>query len=695
MHKEHLLPNRLADETSPYLLQHKDNPVDWHPWGSGALEIARRDDKPILVSIGYSACHWCHVMAHESFENERIAEQMNGSFVNIKVDREERPDIDSIYMTAVQAMVGQGGWPLNVFLTPAGVPFFGGTYWPPADRQGMPGFPRVLDAISTAWVNDRENIETNAARLKSYLVSSSVSTPEAGAIDAGIADAALDVLWRQFDESNGGFGGAPKFPQASVLEFLLRHHHRAESSESLEMLTTTLDRMAAGGIYDHLGGGFARYAVDAVWLVPHFEKMLYDNAQLMSVYLDAWKVTGTERYREVVGETAAWALREMRSPEGGFYSALDADSEGVEGKFYVWTESEIDELLTDGDADLVKLHFGVTRPGNFEGESILFVARTADQIAEATGQPVETVRSTLDRAKSTLLEARSRRVRPGTDDKIVVSWNGLMIEAFADAGAALERPDLIEAATRAATLLLEHGRDLNGSLCRTWKAGQRRGEGTLEDYAFLANGLLSIYRATGNRSWLDEARSLVTTILVRFRHDSGTGFFDTSDRHEEMIVRPRELQDGAIPCGNSVAADLLLTFSTIESSDELSEQAEAILGMLAKPMAEHPGAFGRFLAVLERVVGDQRELVLAGEPSGEAVRALAASFARRYEPLVTLGYAESEPSPYRMLADRPLPDGSSGAAYVCQNFTCLPPVTTPDDLARLLAGHHRPFGNSG
>ena len=689
------MPNRLAQETSPYLLQHKDNPVDWYPWGPEALEIARRDEKPILVSIGYSACHWCHVMAHESFENEAIARQMNDRFVNIKVDREERPDVDSIYMTAVQAMAGQGGWPLNVFLTPEGVPFFGGTYWPPADHRGMPGFPRVLDAIASAWANDRDNIEDNAARLKGYLVSSSVATPEPGAIDSGIAESALDKLSRQFDSVNGGFGGAPKFPQASGLEFLLRHHHRARSDEALRMLTLTLDRMAAGGIYDHLAGGFARYSVDAIWLVPHFEKMLYDNAQLMSVYLDAWKITGTQRYREVVEETAAWTLGEMLSPDGGFYSALDADSEGVEGKFYIWTESEIDALLSAGDADLAKLHFGVTASGNFEGESILFVNRTGEDIATATNRAVTEVQADLARIKTVLLEARGKRVRPGTDDKIIVSWNGLMIRALADAGAALGRPDLIQAARNAATLILEQGRDTEGMLCRTLKAGERRGRGGLEDHAFLAEGLLSLYRATGSRNWLDAARSLVETIRTRFEHDSGAGFYDTGNDHEALIVRPRDLQDGAIPCGNSVTADLLLTFAALEASTERRGQAEAIIAMLAVPMAEHPGAFGRFLAVLERIVGDERELVLAGDPASAPVQALSNAFAARHEPLVVLGFAESEPSPYPMLADRPLPAGSAGAAYLCQHFTCLPPVGTAEDLNRLLDGQHQPFGFPG
>jgi uncharacterized protein YyaL (SSP411 family) len=676
------VPNRLAQETSPYLLQHQDNPVEWYPWGTEALERARAEQKPILASIGYSACHWCHVMAHECFEDPSIAEQMNASFINIKIDREERPEIDAIYMTAVQAMSGHGGWPLNVFLTPEGVPFFGGTYWPPRDARGMPGFPRVLQAIADAWTHDRDNLLANATKLHQYLKQSSSAAPEAGTLSEAITDTALGNLEAQFDAQYGGFGGAPKFPQGSVLEFLLHHHRRTGSDRALGMLTLTLDRMAAGGIYDHLGGGFARYSVDAVWLVPHFEKMLYDNAQLMSIYLDAWRITGTQRYRDVVAEIATWLLREMRSPDGGFYSALDADSEGVEGKFYVWSASEIDALLEPEAADLVRLRYGVTKEGNFEGHSILFENRSVDEIATDTGRPHAEVRATIDAAKRTLLGARSQRVRPGTDDKVIVSWNGLMIGALADAGLALGRPDLIDAARAAASLIIGSGKDDEGHLCRTLKGGEARGTGVLEDYAALAGGLVSLYRATADGQWLVEANALVDVIRSAFPHESGVGFYDTSDFHDDLVVRPRDLQDGAIPCGNSLAADILLTFSAYRGAADIEDEVRRMLASLARPMAEHPTAFGRWLSVLERHLDGTRELVLAG-PASDDRAALLKTFARRYEPFAVLGYAAESPA-FPMLADRPVPAGADAAAYLCQNFVCLPPVTTPDDLARLL-----------
>ncbi|HEV2065655.1 MAG TPA: thioredoxin domain-containing protein [Thermomicrobiales bacterium] len=685
------MPNRLAEETSPYLLQHKENPVDWYPWGPEALERARAEQKPILASIGYSACHWCHVMAHESFEDPAIAEQMNASFVNIKIDREERPEIDAIYMTAVQAMSGHGGWPLNVFLTPDGVPFFGGTYWPPRDARGMPGFPRVLEAISGAWANDRDNLLANATKLHQYLRQSSSATPEAGTLSAAITDTALLNLEAHFDTEHGGFGGAPKFPQGSVLEFLLHHHRRSGSESALRMLTLTLDRMAAGGIYDHLGGGFARYAVDAIWLVPHFEKMLYDNAQLMSIYLDAWRITGTERYREVVEEIATWLLREMRSPDGGFYSALDADSEGEEGKFYVWSASEIDALLDPDAADVIRLHYGVTDTGNFEGHSILFENRSLDAIAADSDRPVAEVRETVENARRTLLEAREQRVRPGTDDKVIVSWNGLMIAALADAGAALDRPDLIDAARAAAALIIDAGKDADGHLCRTLKAGRARGTGVLEDYAALSLGLVSLYGATADPRWLDEANALVDVMQSAFPHESGVGFYDTSDFHDDLVVRPRDLQDGAIACGNSLAADVLLTMGAYRGAIGIEDDVRRMLAALARPMAEHPTAFGRWLSVLERLLQGTRELVLAG-PASDDRAALLKTFARRYEPFVVLGYAADNPA-FPMLADRPLPQGAYAAAYLCHDFTCLAPVTTPDDLPRLL-DQRNAFGDS-
>ncbi|MGI8485602.1 MAG: thioredoxin domain-containing protein, partial [Thermomicrobiales bacterium] len=410
------MTNRLAHETSPYLQQHKDNPVDWFPWGPEALQLAKDSNKPILVSIGYSACHWCHVMAHESFENPQIANYMNQNFVNIKVDREERPDIDSIYMTAVQAMTGQGGWPLNAFLTPAGVPFFGGTYWPPADRMGMPGFPKVLQSVHEAWTTNRESILGNAVQIQEYLQGASESVPEPGELATTIAEDALAAVASQFDREYGGFGNAPKFPQASVIDFLFRHYRRTGSGEALAMALTTLDRMATGGINDQIGGGFARSSVDRTWLVPHFEKMLYDNAQLMSLYLDAWRITGKSAYKEVVEEDARWVITEMTSPEGAFYASLDADSEGVEGKFYVWTAAELEDALlpvfTAEEIDLVKLHYGVTPHGNFEGSTILSVVRPIPELAEHSGKSEDVIGDIVHRAKATLESHRAQRVAP-------------------------------------------------------------------------------------------------------------------------------------------------------------------------------------------------------------------------------------------------------------------------------------------
>ncbi|MBA2469095.1 MAG: thioredoxin domain-containing protein [Chloroflexia bacterium] len=688
------MPNRLATETSPYLLQHQHNPVDWYPWGAEALERARREDKPILVSIGYSACHWCHVMAHESFEDPGIAALMNDYFVNIKVDREERPDIDSIYMTAVQAMSRQGGWPLNVFLTSEAVPFFGGTYWPPVDRQGMPGFPKVLEATHHAWSTNRDNVRQTASQVLGYLSASAGGAPAGGELSGAIADGAVQRLWAQFDQEWGGFGRAPKFPQASVLEFMLRHCRRTGDERALEMLTVTLDRMAEGGIYDHLGGGFARYAVDGEWLVPHFEKMLYDNAQLMSVYLDAWRLTGREGYRRVVEETADWTLREMRSPDGGFYAALDADSEGVEGKFYVWTVQEVDDLLEPDEADLVKLHYGVTESGNFEGQSILHVDRPLAGLAESSGEPATALTERLDRARGKLLKTRAGRVRPGTDTKIIVSWNGLMIGALASAGVAFGRSDLVEAARAAATLVLEQGIREHGSLARTLTAGQASGDGMLEDHAFLADGLLALYAATGEHRWLEHANDLAKSIVDRFTHTDGPGFFDTGQDHEQLIIRPRELQDGAIPCGNSVAIDVLLTLVHLREDDRSSGYVNALLSSIATPMAEHPTAFGRFLAVLERTQADQRQLVLAGGPE---VADLRTAFVARYEPFVTLAYAmgRDDGEGWPTLGNRPIPAGASAAAFLCQGMTCLPPVTSPPDLiAQLDAAPYTKSGQS-
>jgi uncharacterized protein YyaL (SSP411 family) len=677
------MPNRLATETSPYLLQHKDNPVDWYPWGDEALTRARSEDKPILVSIGYSACHWCHVMAHECFENPDVAARMNDRFINIKVDREERPDVDSIYMTALQAMSGQGGWPLNVFLTPDGVPFYGGTYWPPADRQGMPGFPRVLDAIHAAWTGNRDALQATATQVLGYLSASASGALSGNDLSEDIPDAALQRLWSQFDRAWGGFGQAPKFPQASVLEFLLRHYRRTGDEVALTMLTVTLDRMADGGIHDQVGGGFARYSMDGEWLVPHFEKMLYDNAQLMSIYLDAWRITGRDGYREVVDGIAGWLLREMRSSDGGFYAALDADSEGVEGRFYVWSLDEVDTLLGPEEADLARVHYGVTESGNFEGATILHIARPLEDIAASTGESLEVLVERRNRIRKTLLRAREGRIQPGTDTKIIVSWNGMAIKALATAGSALGRADLVDAAQQAASLIVDTGVHDGGHLVRTLTAGQPAGDGMLEDHAFLADGLIALHAATGRHEWLERADALAGVVIDRFLHTDGPGFFDTSSDHQQLIIRPRDLQDGAIPCGNSVAIDVLKTLAHLRDDERYAAHVDGLLSALAVPMAEHPTAFGRFLAVLERHLADARHLVLAG---GGAAAALQAAFDERYEPFITLAHAiqGGEVEGWPTLADRSLPDGSIAAAYLCQGRTCLPPITSPANLVSRL-----------
>ena len=687
----------LAGETSPYLLQHQTNPVDWYPWGDDAFARARAEDKPVLVSIGYSACHWCHVMAHESFENEAIAAILNEHFIAIKVDREERPDVDAVYMAAVQAMTGQGGWPLNAFLTPEGVPFFAGTYWPPAARGGMPGFPDVLEAVITAWTTNRDGVASSADRVLAYLRQSADGLPTADSSDDSLGDAlaerALHGMERSFDRDHGGFGGAPKFPQASALEFLLRHARRTGSERARQMATTTLDRMAAGGIHDQLGGGFARYAVDRVWLVPHFEKMLYDNAQLLSLYTDAWRLTGDDRHRRVAEGIAAWVLREMTAPEGGFYAALDADSDGEEGAFYVWTREEVERALAPHllpeEIDLVCLHLGITGGGNFEGKTVLSVVRPVADLAAQTGLPDQQVAESIARAKALLLAQRETRTRPHRDEKVITGWNGLMLKAFATAGAAFGRADLLAAAERNAEFMLANLRLPAGTLARSWRDGTLRGHGTLEDHAFLADGLLSLYQATGTLRWLDEADALLDTILRDFPHDSGTGFSDVQAGTTDLIVRPRDLQDGATPSGNAVACDLLLTFAMLREDDTLAERASDILRGVAPVMGEHPVFMGRFLAVLERWLAPGRDLVVSGDQRSAGFTAMRDAIARRYDPLLVTGFGidsndRAAAGRYPLLAARPAVPGADAAAWICEGTTCLPPVTDVPAMLNLL-----------
>jgi uncharacterized protein YyaL (SSP411 family) len=678
------MANRLIDETSPYLLQHAHNPVDWYAWGEEALARARAEDRPILLSIGYSACHWCHVMERESFEAPAIAALMNELFVNVKVDREERPDLDAIYMTAVQALTGHGGWPMTVFLTPDGVPFYGGTYFPPEDRGQMPGFPRVLRGVAEAYRARRGDVERNAEALRQML-QRKIVPPETGPLTPALLDRALQGTLTSIDWSEGGLGGAPKFPQPMTLEFLLRGYARSGSKEALRAVELTLDKMAAGGIYDQLGGGFHRYAVDRIWLVPHFEKMLYDNAQLARVYLQAFQVTGKPRYRQVLEETLEYVRREMTHPTGGFYSTQDADSEGEEGKFFVWTVAEVDALLGPEDGPLFRAYFDVTPAGNFEHKSILHVAEPADAVARRLGVTEERLREAVERGRPVLLAARERRVHPGRDEKVLTAWNGMMLRAFAEAGAALERPDWLDVAARNADFVLrELWRD--GRLLRTWKDGRAKLNGYLEDHACYADGLLALYEATFDPRWLDAARPIADVILDRFADAESGGFFDTADEHEQLVTRPKDVFDNATPAGSSVAADLLSRLALLTGDERYGRAAERVLTSLGTIASEHPTSFGRLLCALDFALGRPREIAIVGPPERDETRALRRAIFGRFLPnRVVAGAAGPGAAPsIPLLQDRPLRDGRP-TAYVCEGYVCQAPVTSPEELAAQLA----------
>jgi uncharacterized protein YyaL (SSP411 family) len=680
------VPNRLANETSPYLLQHAENPVEWYPWGEEALAKARDEDKPILVSIGYSACHWCHVMAHESFENPDIAAKMNEHFVNIKVDREERPDLDSLYMAAVQAMTGHGGWPLNAFLTPDGTPFYGGTYFPPEDRLGMPGFPKVLEAVASAYRERRADVEENAAELRELLRRASRATPKGEDLTPAIMVEAAEHLARSFDARNGGFGGAPKFPQPAAIAFLLRQAKRADDQRASIMAQRTLDRMAAGGMYDQVGGGFHRYAVDATWLVPHFEKMLYDNAQLASLYLSAFQFFAEPRYRRVAEETLDFVARELTGPEGGFYATLDADTEGHEGLFYTWTPDELEEVLGADDAAVARAWFAVEPGGNFEGRTVLSTPRAMADVADRRGIDEAALGEAIARIRAALLTAREQRTRPGRDEKVIAAWNGLMLTAFADGSRILGRDEFREIAVRNATFILDH-LQRDGRLLRSWKNGEAHISGFLEDYAFVIDGLLALYRATLDARWLSEAMRLADIMVEEFADREGVGFFDTGARHETPVARPRDLQDGATPSGNAVAADVLLRLGTMTGNDDLLEQATELLQAMARTMTEHPLAAGRYLGALDFYLGPVKEVALAGEANSPELQGLLDAVYQRFEPDLVLGYVDpSQPEVVELLPflqDRPARDGRA-TAYVCEHFACLPPVHEAAALVTLL-----------
>ena len=676
------MANRLAQETSPYLLQHKDNPVDWYPWGEEALEKAAGEDKPILLSVGYSACHWCHVMERESFEDEATAEIMNKHFVNIKVDREERPDIDSIYMSAVQAMTRHGGWPMTVFMTPNGAPFYGGTYFPPVPGRGMPSFKQVLLSLADAYENRRDEVLRSAESVREYLRSASGAEIPAASLSEELLDGAATALVGEVDNRFGGFGNAPKFPQAMNLEVLLRHYKRTGDRAALSGFELTLRQMANGGIYDQLGGGFARYSVDAFWLVPHFEKMLYDNALLSRLYLEAYEATGDAFYRRIAEETLGYIARDMTSPEGGFYSAEDADSEGEEGKFYVWTPREIESVLGPEDARLAKRYWDVTERGNFEGKNILNVPRPPEAIAGEFGMPTEELLARIEGIRRRLLAEREKRVRPGRDEKVLAAWNGLMLRAFASAARVLGREDYRGIAVENASFILEKLK-ADGRLHRSYKDGRARFNGYLEDYACVADGLISLYEATFETHWLREAASLADVINELF-WDEGEGvFYDTPRDHEELVTRPRDVYDNAAPSGNSVAVDMLLKLSVLLDRKDYRVRAGAVLEALSGGMARLPSGFGRLLCALDFYLSTPYEVAIVGDPDTPGTKALLDAVYSLYVPnKIVVGRAEGDneaASLVPLLADRPARNGRA-TAYVCVNYACQSPTTDPEEL---------------
>src|SRR3954449_887407 len=659
------MANRLSGETAPYPLPHKDNPVDWYPWGEEALARARDEERPILLSIGYSACHWCHVMERESFEDPQIAAVMNDLFVPIKLDREERPDLDSIYMEACQAMTGQGGWPLNVFLTPGQVPFFAGTYFPPDSRMGMPSWRSVLEAVAKAWEERRDEIEAGGSRIAERLRGGALLEASEDDLDPGALDAAVATLRSGYDRVNGGFGQAPKFPPASALEFLLR---RGET----EMTSHTLRAMASGGMYDQVGGGFARYSVDPYWLVPHFEKMLYDNALLARAYLHGWQVTGDPLFRTVTEETLDWALREMRGAEGGFYSALDADSEGVEGKFYVWSMDELRELVGIEAAHW----FGATEAGNFEGANIL---------TRGDGEPEK-----LDEWRRKLYDVRKERVWPGLDDKRLCSWNALMISALADAGAVFQHDEYLDAASKCAEFVLTEMRGADGRLLRTWKDGVGRLNAYLEDHAYLVEALLTLYEATWEPRWFNEARALADSMIERFADDERGGFFDTAIDHEQLVARRKSLEDNPIPSGNSSAAYGLLRLSALTSERGYEQRAVGVFRLLHEIAAQHPQAFAHLLQALDFHFASVKEVAIVGPDADALARVVRSRFRPHLVVAGSLRDDGGDTPPDGGHAAVPLLEGRTpvdghAAAYVCENFACRRPVTDPAELEELLA----------
>jgi len=688
--------NRLIDATSPYLLQHAHNPVDWYPWGEEAFQRAKDEDKPIFLSIGYSACHWCHVMEHESFEDDAVAEILNGHFVAIKVDREERPDIDEVYMTAVQIMTGSGGWPMSVFLTPDLKPFYGGTYYPPEDAMGRPGFKTLLRSIADAWDNRRDEVMKSAGQLTQYVrQSQDMRTAAASDIGTELLHAAADELRETFDPTNGGWGAAPKFPSSPSIELLLRQHAHTGESDLLEMATQTLTAMYRGGMYDHLGGGFHRYSVDAQWLVPHFEKMLYDNAQLSEVYLDAFQATGDPLYARVAREILDYEIRDMQDANGAFHSTEDADSEGKEGLFYIWKYDEIVSHLGDEDGRLFCVYYSVTTGGNFSshepyhvGYNILHIAMDPKKIAEQAGLSLEELEQKIAACRQKLMKVREQRVRPSLDDKILTSWNGLIIGSLAQASSVLGENRYREAAERAANFVVtEMKRD--GVLLRSHRKGESRIPAYLDDYAFLATGLVDLYEATFDLRWLTEAEQLADAMIGQFWDGTGGGFYFTRAGQEDVLTRTKPMYDGAEPSGNSMAAWALLRIAKLTDNRDYAEKAERILKINQTNMASAPRGFMKMLCVADFYFGPTQEIAIAGDPESEKVVAYLDALHGEFLPnkVVALidpsGDASALEERIPLLAAKTLVDGQP-AVYVCENYACQKPVTTPEAMLETL-----------
>lgn len=683
MEPEHT--NRLIEETSPYLLQHAHNPVDWYPWGEEALNRSKQEDKPILLSVGYSSCHWCHVMEKESFENEAIAKIMNDHFISIKVDREERPDLDEVYMNAVQVMTGSGGWPMTVFLTPELIPFHAGTYFPPEDRGGMPGFPRILVTISEYYRTHRQEVGKVAVQMKDALHQIVKIVPTGESMDGKILTHAYESLERQFDPNYGGLGGAPKFPGSMSLSFLLRYWKRTGTKKALDMVEVTLEKMANGGIYDHLGGGFHRYSVDDRWLIPHFEKMLYDNALLSRTYFEAYQATEKGRYRQVGEEILNYVLREMTSPQGGFYSTQDADSEGKEGKFYVWTRDQIKDLLGKEGGTAFSAYYGVTPHGNFEeGESVLHIDSTFEKVSESYGISMPDLKSLMEEGRSRLFAERERRIKPGRDEKILTSWNGLMISGFVDGYKVTGNKKYLNGAKKAARFILQEMRR-DGSLMRVFHRGKCQVKGYSDDYAFLIQALIDLYEATFEIDWVKEANDLNERMVHQFWDDQNGGFFFSGRENESLIAQSKSPYDNAIPSSNSVEVFNLLRLGYLTGEDSLKQKAEQTLHLFYNYLSEHPSGFSHMLSGFSFFMSPE-EIGIVGPMNDPRTQAMLREVYLAFLPNKILSLKDPE----EQVRSNWLPflkekkGLDSPAAFVCKDFTCLPPVKDQKELRKIL-----------